>query len=310
MASLKYQILQRIDSLKCFGQSKKEAKKEQKIMDELVGNKTNSLRAPGIYSKSTCDNYKRNALDFATWEREKHPEKEYKVLDNIPKEHVGEWLKEGIDKGESGYTTRVKAASIGKIMGCHTFDFGVEMPSKKGDRPSIKRSRGQVAYDKHFSLKNNKDIIDFCKATGLRRSELEQLRPEQIKLDKNNNLIIDLKTEKNYRTTTKGGRGRIVYPIKEDKNIILKAKEEAEKMGQERVFTKVHNAMDVHSYRRTFAKRKYAEAVSDLKLEKKTIKNDYICRDGSGRRYNRTALAITSENLGHSRLDVVTKNYL
>jgi site-specific recombinase XerD len=310
MASLKFQIFKKIDSLKRFGQSKKEAKKQQKNMDEIIGQKTNSLRADGIFSKNTCDTYKRNALNFATWERQMHPQKEFKILDKIPREHVGEWLKEGIDKGESGYTTRLKSAAMAKIMDCHTYDFGIEMPSKKGDRLAIKRSRNTVAYDKHFSLENNKDIIDFCKATGLRRSELEQLRPEQITRDKENKLIIDLRSKKSYRVTTKGGRGRIVHPIREDWNIVIKAKEYAEKMGQDHVFNKVHHAMDVHSYRGIFAKRKYQETLADLKAKGKKIINNYICRDGSHRRFNKSALGTTSQNLGHKRLDVVVKNYL
>lgn len=310
MASLKMQIFNRIDSLKRFGQSKKAAKKEQKIQDEFIGKKTNPLRADGIFSKNTCDIYKKHALDFASWERGKHPQKEYKILDQIPLEHVGEWIKEGIDKGESGYTTRLKASALAKVMGCHTFNFGVELPSKKGDRQYIRRSRLNVTYDNHFCEENNKDIIDFCKATGLRRSELEQLKPQQIKYTKEGNIIIDLKSQKTYRTTTKGGRGRIVHPIKEDWNIVIKAKEYAEKMGQQHVFNKVHHAMDVHHYRGIFAKRKYQEAIASLKTSGKKIILNYICRDGSGRRYNKTALKITSENLGHSRLDVVVKNYL
>ena len=295
MASLKYQILEKIDSLKCFGESKKEAKKEQKLMDEIIGQNTNSLRVDGIFSKSTWDSYKRNSLNFATWEKQMHPQKEFKILEQIPKEHVGEWLKEGIDKGESGYTTRLKAAAMAKVMGCHTYDFGIEMPSKRGDRLAIKRSRNTVEYDKHFSPQNNKDIIDFCKATGLRRSELEQLKPEQIRYDENNNLIIDLKSQKSYRVTTKGGRGRIVHPIRKNWNIVIKAKQYAEKMGQDHVFNKVHRAMDVHNYRGVFAKRKYQEVIDDLKSKGKKIINNYICQDGSHRKFNKTALAITSK---------------
>lgn len=310
MASLKLQIFNRIDSLKRFGQSKKVAKKEQKTQDEFIGTKTNSLRVDGIFSKNTCDAYKKHALDFASWERDNHPQKEYKILDQIPLDHVGEWLNGGMEKGESGYTTRLKASALAKIKGCHTYDFGVKLPSKKGDRPFIKRSRLTVPYDKHFSEENNQDIKNFCEATGLRRSELEQLKPEQIKFDKEGTLIIDLKSLKEYRVTTKGGRGRIVHPIREDWNIVINAKENAEKMGQECVFNKVHHAMDVHSYRAIFAKHKYEEAIATLKTSGKKIELNYICRDGSGRKYNKTALAITSENLGHSRLDVVVKNYL
>ncbi|MFL0198280.1 hypothetical protein ACJDU8_22345 [Clostridium sp. WILCCON 0269] len=309
MASLKFQILKRIDSLKCFGQSKKDAKKEQKLNDFILGIKGNSLRAPGIYSKSTCDNYKKHSLNFAEWERERHSEKKFKILNNIPKEHIGEWLKESIDKGESGYTTRLKASALAKILGCHTYDFGVKMPSKRGDRMTIKRSRHNVDYDNHFSNVNNKDIEDFCKATGLRRSEVAQIKPEQIKYEEKDRLILDFKSKKEYRVMTKGGRGRIIHPIKPGWDIVLKAKELAEKMGQATVFQKVHHAMDVHSYRRDFAQHKYMEAIQYFKGKHIEIQQNYICRDGSDRRYNKQALRIVSENLGHSRLDVVVKNY-
>lgn len=310
MASLKMQIFKRIDALKRFGQSKYQAKKEQKVFDEFLGKKKNSLRVVGIYSKSTCDTYKKYALNFATWERQKHPEKEFKILYNIPKEHIGEWLREGISTGESSYTTRLKGAALAKIFGCEINAFGVKMPSKKGDRPYIKRSRYEVKSDRHFSIENNQNIINFCRATGLRRSELEKLGPEQIKYDNYKKLIIDLKSDKSYRVTTKGGRGRTVHPIKRLWSVVVEAKEKAECLGQTVVFQKVHGAMDVHSYRREFAQEKYKEVIKEFEDKSREIKLDYICRDGSGRRFNRAALRITSENLGHSRLDVVVKNYL
>jgi integrase len=262
----------------------------------------------GIYSKSTCDNYKKWSLKFAEWEREKHFEKQYKILDNIPKEHVAEWIKEGINKGESSYTTRLKAASIAKIMRCHTYDFGIKLPSKTNDRSTLKRSRHNVDYDNHFSYVNNQDKINFCKGTGLRRSELEQIKPQQIYF-KGEKLILDFKSQKVYRTMTKGGRGRTIYVLKKYYDVVLQAKENAEKMGQDTVFLKVHHAMDVHSYRAIFAKEKYKEVISDMKNKCATIALDYICRDGSGRRYNKKALKVTSENLGHSRLDVIVKHY-
>ena len=305
MASLKLQILKRIDSLKCFGQSKHAAKQKQKELDSLVGVKQNSLRVHGIFSRSTCDTYKKHALNFATWERKTHPEKEYKILSNIRTEHIKEWLEQGISEGESAYTTRLKAASLAKIFSCHTYDFGIKLPSKKNDRSTIKRSRHNVAYDNHFSEKNNKDLVDFCKATGLRRSEVTQIKPEQITKDKKGNVILDFKSKREFKVMAKGARGRHVHPLHNMVDVVLKAKRKAEKLGQATIFKKIHHAMDVHSYRRYYAQHKYAEVIEQYKL--KVL--DYICRDGSGRRYNKKALRIVSENLGHGRLDVVVKNY-
>jgi hypothetical protein len=310
MASLKQQIFNRLDSLKRFGESKHKAKQDYKKSAELLGLKAAPNKAIGIYSKQTCDTYKKWALNFATWEREKHPSKEYKILDNIPKEHVGEWLKESISKGNSGYTVRLQAASIAKIMECSVTNFGIEIPRKKDD--IIKRSRNETKTDKHFSIKNNKDIINFAKGSGLRRSELTQITTEQVKKDSLGNVYLDFKEKEEWRKMTKGGRGRIVHVISDFKEHIWKCKTESEKENRGKVFIKINKNMDVHSYRREYAKEKYKEIEKDLSHDYETkLKKDYICRDKSGRRYNRKILERLVEDLGHTnQLSTVVNHYL
>ena len=162
----------------------------------MLGNKPNNLRTYGIHSTSTYNTYKKHALNFAKWERSVHPEKEYKNLETMPPKHVGQWLRESIAMKESGFTTRLKAASMAKIMGRNSNSFGIVLPSRKNDGPTITRSRNEVSYDNHFSEKNNAEIISFSKATGLRRSELEQLKPEQIKIDRKGDVTLDFKDRK------------------------------------------------------------------------------------------------------------------
>ncbi|HEY5589318.1 MAG TPA: hypothetical protein VIK86_10260, partial [Candidatus Paceibacterota bacterium] len=170
MSSLTYQIVQRLNSKKMFGVAKGPEKAKQRQADLLVGNKPNPLRTYGVHNPGSCDTYKKHALLFSKWERSNHPGKEFKNLDTIPKKHVGEWLQASIDKGNSLATTSTKAASMAKVMGCNSNTFGINL-SKKGQRDTITRSRGAVEKDKHFSVKNNKEKINFCEATGLRRSE-------------------------------------------------------------------------------------------------------------------------------------------
>lgn len=310
MASLKQQIFKRIDSLKRFGESKHKAKQDYKKSTELLGLKAAPNKTVGIYSKQTCDTYKKWTLNFATWERQKHPGKEYKILDNIPKEHVGEWLKESIAKGNSGYTVRLQAASIAKIMGCSVTDFGIKIPRKKDD--VIKRSRNGTITDKHFSVKNNKDVISFAKGSGLRRTELEQITTEQVKKDSLDNVYLDFKAKDEWRKMTKGGRGRIVHVISNFKEHIWKCKVEAEKENRSKIFIKVNKNMDVHGYRREYAKEKYKELEKDLSHDYEIeLKKDYICRDKSGRRYNRKILERLVEDLGHTnQLSTVVNHYL
>ena len=49
-------------------------------------------------------------------------------------------------------------------------------------RADIKRSRGDAIRDKHFSEKNNADLITFCRCSGLRRAEIQDLRYEDFQL--------------------------------------------------------------------------------------------------------------------------------
>ena len=123
-----------------FGVAKNPEKAKQRQADLLAGNKPNPLRTYGIHSRESCDDYKRNALNFSVWERSNHGEKEFKNLDNIPKEHITEWLQASILKGNSMATTRLKAASMAKVMGCNSNTFGINL-SKRGDRDNITRSR-------------------------------------------------------------------------------------------------------------------------------------------------------------------------
>jgi hypothetical protein len=47
-------------------------------------------------------------------------------------------------------------------------------------RSGITRSRKEAKRDKNFSESKNKEFIEFCKATGLRKKELKCLRGTQL----------------------------------------------------------------------------------------------------------------------------------
>ena len=87
--SLKHQVLQKINSLKRFGESKHKAKEREKARCVAAGEKWNPSRVPGIFSHSTADTYRERALEFARWEKQNHPEQ--KILANIPATHVAEF---------------------------------------------------------------------------------------------------------------------------------------------------------------------------------------------------------------------------
>ena len=56
-------------------------------------------------------------------------------------------------------------------------------------RADITRSRTAAQRDKNFNAENHKEFIEFCKGTGLRKSELECLRGDQLLFSKMVNTI-------------------------------------------------------------------------------------------------------------------------
>ena len=153
MASLKLQILQKMDTLELFG-----ASKEVNLLIE-------SNKLFGIHNYNTHKTYKKHALDYATWERNEHPEKEFKDLGTMPRQHVSEWLGKSIESGESIYITKLKAVSMAKIMGCNTKMFGVNLYFKNGLTPILTKnnfykeytiSRDMNTQNVYFNLTNRK----------------------------------------------------------------------------------------------------------------------------------------------------------
>ena len=79
--------------------------------------------------------------------------------------------------------------------------------------------------------------------------------------------------------------------------------------GNEKVFSKIHNAADIHHYRACYAERVYqahARPISSLQGSER-----YVCRGSQkGTVYDREALRLTSQALGHNRVSVVAEHYL
>jgi len=288
--SMKYQIIKRIDEMKRFGQSKHMAKKEEKEKCLTEGRPWNPARVEGIFSFSTAATYKKEVIVFSEWAKETHG---VKNIEDVKPMHVQKYLEEGMEKGHSPWTLHMRAAALSKVFEISREDFtekmGFQLPSRK--REKITRSRLPRSHDAHFSEKNHSDIVNFAIATGLRRLELLNLKPEDIGDD-------------GIYVKGKGGRERIVPPIKKAHAHVRRCKEQAQKNGQEKVFSSVPGKMDVHSYRREYAQARYGEVVQRQDFRGK----QYKAKDG--RVFETKALYEVSRNLGHSRLDVVVGNYL
>jgi hypothetical protein len=116
-----------------------------------------------------------------------------------------------------------------------------------------------------------------------------------------------LKGEKVYLQVEngKGGKKRLVEVIGHKNHVVRMC----QLAGSGNVFPKVHSAFDEHFYRGNYAKNLYKQYERDLNALSKQEK--YFCRkDMKGHVFDREAMRITSENLGHNRIDVIANNYL
>ncbi len=292
--SLARQIQLELDSKLAIGESKYLAKQDGTYTEK-------------IYSWETYRGYMKHANYFTSWAKETYG---CKTLSEC-RSHVKEYLEKRIDEGLSPYTIKLDASSLAKLYGVSTKDFDITTPPRT--RSGITRSRRIATRDKHFSEKRNSDLVNFCKSTGLRRAELENLKGDRL-FFKNNKPYIRVDT------ATKGGKVRDVPVIGTPERVqdVIKKMQEA---GEEKVFGKVHNAADIHGYRREYAQSLYNSLARDIKdipfdrINKGTGRmyqsEIYHCRgDKQGVKYDKLAMKEVTKALGHNRISVIGGNYL
>ena len=333
--SLIQQVKETLDSKLAIGQSKFAAK--------LDGTYTNY-----IYSWDTYRSYLKHACYFVKWCKEQPIDP---VLGHKPRtleecRHFAEkWIQYNIDRGMSAFTVKLEVASLAKLYSCKSTDFDVKTPARR--RANIKRSRSAAARDKHFSLTENKDMVTFCKCTGLRRAELAQICGTDL-IEHEGKLCLDVKRG------TKGGRLRISPVVGTEEEIEL-VKKLCIKAGRNKIFPKPSDNADIHSFRSAYATRIYnqhARSYEEYKNERliiyknkvydsyiskngkrdvksfshlykkvdgrlkmiegyKDVQRPYYCRiDRKGTVYDRKALFEASAALGHNRFDIIPSNYL
>lgn len=284
--SLAYQITKNLESKLAIGESKFDDK-HQRTAD---GRRLSDLK---IYSYDTLRTYQKHCNYFASWTKSEYG---CKTLDDA-RHHVDDWLQHRIDQGLSAYTIKMEASALAKLYGCSTKDF-IKTPERV--RSDITRSRGEKGMDKHYSEKNNAELTNFGRCTGLRRGELSNLRGTQL-IDHGNGSY-------SIAVTGKGGRYREA-PIIGDPDEVRAVVSRMWSSGDEKVWSKVHAAADVHSWRADYATRIYNEHARPL--DQLSRQEKYYCRgDLKGQVYDREALLIASQALGHNRVSVVAEHYL
>lgn len=316
---LHQQIYDKLTGMQAFGESKRAAAAEDATQDK-------------IYSFSTYQTYFKHCKYFAKWIQDKHPEC---TTLKAARKHANEWLQERVDQGLSAWTIQTEAKAIGKLYGIQPGDKDYFDPPKR-HRAEIKRSRVDVARDRHFSQTNNDELIKFCQGTGLRRSELEKL--------KGGDLMTRTQIEQELQRTPaaaprahvlqdalalngdyflfvkgKGGRERISPIIgKHIDQIVGRIQETA---ADKKVWQHIPTKADIHGYRGDYATaiyRAHAREIDQIPFDKvhpgtgnRYQSEVYVCRkDEAGKRLDRAAMLLASKALGHNRVEVVANNYI
>lgn len=289
--SLIFQIQERLSALTMYGESKHAAKAGGEYKKH-------------IYSYKTFDNYLDHCCRFAKYCRNNY---KCKTVESC-KPYINQYL-ESLKRDNSPWTIKAVASAIAKLYGISSKDLD-KTPSRH--RVDIKRSRGEAKQDKHFSEAKNTALVSFLKATGLRRSEAETLRGNQLRYHDGRYYIAIIGNQ------GKGGREREL-PIINNVALVVSMMEKA---GDNLVFGKIHSACDVHFYRGCYAADLYRQNARDYKIclrspfydreRGKLCRNSvYHCRtDLKGKWFDKEAMLIVSQALGHNRISVIASNYL
>ena len=292
------EIKAELRSMERFGESKYDAKKDGSYRD-------------GIYSYNTARVYNRECQKFAEYVKERSPLGRYTPLKeafSYAKEYI---KKENEDSNKSAYTVKLERSALAKLFKINAKDLGEVRDRARKDitrsreRTVVSEKTGKIIKNQssrsgHFSEKNHVNEVSFALGTGMRRSEMEQVRGDQLHQKNDGTYFFKMEGQQ-----CKGGRVREI-PVRGDVELIKKLCSEA---GNQKVFEKVPKHMDVHHYRSCYATNLYNELAREHDAIPKNER--YCCRnDLKGVWYDKKAMLEVSEALGHSRISVIAEHYL
>lgn len=279
--SLIKQVKDVLDNLARFGESKHEEKQKKLTEAQAKGLKGwNPARVDGIYSIVTMQTYRRECIAFVEWAKVNYG---CRYLEQC-KTYIGQYLVNKIDDGNSAWSVQTVRSALRKLYQNPDLANNVKIPIRK--KNEIKRSRGEKAMDKKFSPERNRDLVDFCKATGLRRHELKAVKVQDVYRDEDGKLRVEV-------IQGKGGRPRSVPVLQSLESRVLEIV--SGKNLDSQIIEKIPVRADIHGYRREYAADYYKELAG---------------KDFNPKDKDTSAMQFVSWALGHNRLDIITRNYL
>ena len=283
------EAIERLDSLMAIGESRFQAKQAQRAASPDSGWTVSTGR---IHSHITRKVYQQQILAFINWARAQHGITRLAWLEERADELLTLYLAAHVAAGRSAYTLQTERAALRLFFGDWSLAAAVSIPRRT--RTAITRSRGPAGHDRHFQPAHWQAHIRFAQACGLRRAELRDLRVRDVYTAEDGTLFVHVKNGK-------GGKAREVSVLpghEQDVLIVVQGRGPNEK-----VFDHIPKHMDMHSYRRDSAQRRYLQHAPDQALP--PVEGRLRCDA-----YDPAAVQQVSRALGHNRLDVVLRHYL
>ncbi|MGE5484638.1 MAG: site-specific integrase [Ignavibacteriales bacterium] len=243
-----------------------------------------------IHSYSTKDTYLKVLLHFGRWARDNHGIRHLDQLTANPAVGV-DYLTRRVAAGMSPYTVQKDRAALNLLYWPNRHFDHVLIPIRT--RKGITRSRGPAKRDSDFCAENYADLIDFTIATGLRRCELERCLVKDVIVGRDGQVWVRV-------PRGKGGRRRVVRVLRQDREFLLSLIEG--RPQKERLFDSIPSHLNTHALRREAAQRLYM-----ILSERPLPPVDGRLRPED---YDKNAVKLVSQMLGHNRRDVVLRSYI
>lgn len=279
--NIRYFICRELESRIMLGTNKRSIKKE------------NNGDTPYIHSAATARTYMQQARQYGNWLRERGLNKCSMAK---AREHAAAYIL----SQSSEWSRHTARSALAKVFGCK----GDELCElDKRDPRQIIRGRGLTARAAAVE-RNHPELAEACRSIGLRHGrELMGVTASNFHLgDAAKGQLPD----KLYcRVQGKGGRWRDAMVMDGPGRAII---EKALLERPEGPLFEIPSHANVHGWRADYAARCYAYALAQAYGNGEL----YHCRDGSGKVYDKAALAWVSEQLGHGRdrYYTVVYNYL
>ena len=231
--SLGHQFHELLESKKCIGESRHEAKAE-------------GTAHKGIYSYKTYDAYRNSSKQFAKWIKSEFPEVKY--LSEIDRDMCKKYIKFREQSGFSAYTYSQDMAMISKTLGISLTKKECDVATRR--LSNIKKNR----VDNGFRTESGA-IELILRGTGLRRNELINLKVKNLVVQ--GDRVVGVLVKKG----SKGGKVREVQVRKEYQEHIYKLIEGLESHSKV-INEEIPKELQAHRYRAEYAQSMYKELVA------------------------------------------------